>query len=85
MRRKIKKLIETTVNPAVASHGGKIHLVDFINDVVYVRMSGGCQGCAASQATLRQGIRRIIMEEYPMVQDVIDVTNHSEGVNPYYS
>lgn len=85
MRRKIKKLIETTVNPAVASHGGKIHLVDFLNDTVYVRMSGGCQGCAASQATLRNGIRRLVVEEYPQVQDVIDVTDHSLGDNPYYS
>lgn len=85
MRRKIQKLMDEMINPAVASHGGKVHLVDFLNDTVYVRMSGGCQGCASSTATLKNGIERLIVEEFPQIQGVIDVTDHDLGDNPYYS
>jgi len=85
MRRKIKKLMDEMINPAVASHGGQVHLVDFLNDVVYVRMSGGCQGCSSSTATLKNGIQRLIMEEYPQIKGVVDVTDHESGENPYYA
>ena len=85
MRRKINKLIETMINPAVASHGGQVHLVDFVNDTVYVRLSGGCQGCSSSSATLKNGIERLIREEFPEVKGIVDVTDHASGENPYYS
>lgn len=85
MRRKIRKLIDEMINPAVASHGGQVHLVDLVNDVVYVRLSGGCQGCSSSTATLKSGISRLIMEEYPQIHQVVDVTEHELGENPYYA
>ena len=85
MRRQIRKLIKEVVNPAVASHGGEVHLADFVNDRVYVRLSGGCQGCSSSTATLRNGIERLIKEEFPEVLEVIDVTDHGAGSNPYYT
>ncbi|MEO1271118.1 MAG: NifU family protein, partial [Myxococcota bacterium] len=48
MRRKIMKVLDQEINPYVASHGGKITLEDFVNGDVYLRLSGGCQGCSAS-------------------------------------
>lgn len=85
MRRKLQKLIDEMINPAVASHGGQVHLVDYVNEKVFVRMSGGCQGCASSTATLKSGIERLVREEFPEIAEVVDVTNHDEGSNPYYS
>jgi Fe/S biogenesis protein NfuA len=84
MRRKIIKILDETINPAVASHGGKIELVDVVNDTVYIQMSGGCQGCAASSVTLKQGVERTLMEELPDIIEVVDVTDHQSGRNPYY-
>jgi Fe/S biogenesis protein NfuA len=52
--------------------------------VVYLEMSGGCQGCGMAAVTLSQGIRRILMETLPEITDIQDVTNHSAGANPYY-
>ncbi|MGI9183191.1 MAG: NifU family protein [Longimicrobiaceae bacterium] len=52
--------------------------------MLYLRMSGGCQGCAASAATLRMGIERMVKESIPEIQGVVDVTDHTAGVNPYY-
>ena len=85
MRRRIQKTIEDMINPAVASHGGRVDLVDFVNQDVYIRLSGGCQGCASSSATLRNGIERLLREEYPDIRNIVDVTDHASGENPYYS
>lgn len=85
MRHKIQKLLDENINPSVASHGGRIDLVDYANRVVYIRMSGGCQGCSSSKATLREGVERSILEAFPRVKQIVDVTDHTAGENPYYS
>jgi Fe-S cluster biogenesis protein NfuA len=86
MRRKIIKVLEKEVNPMVASHGGRIDVEDFLDGNVYIRMSGGCQGCASSKATLKQGVERALKQAFgDKIQDVIDVTDHADGENPYYN
>ena len=83
---KVMQLLEQSVNPALASHGGFATLVGVDDDNnVYVTMGGGCQGCAASAATLREGIQRSIKEAIPEVAEVIDATDHDAGENPFYS
>lgn len=85
MRRKIMKCIENEINPMIASHGGSIELVDYLNSDVYIEMSGGCQGCSASSATLNDGVERILREHFgDDIREIIDVTNHGAGDNPYY-
>ena len=81
---RVKHVIEMQVNPAIASHGGSVTLIEVRDDVVYLEMMGGCQGCGMAAVTLAQGIRRIIMESVPDVRDIVDVTNHDAGDNPYY-
>ena len=86
MRRQIQKVIDQEINPFVAGHGGRIELVDYINKNVYIQMLGGCQGCAASTATLKQGVERILRENFGEdIVDIFDVTDHEQGDNPYYS
>lgn len=82
----VAQLLEQSVNPALASHGGYATLVGVDDDNnVYVTMGGGCQGCSASAATLKDGIRSAIMEHIPEVREVIDATDHAAGENPFYS
>lgn len=82
---KVEQLLDQAVNPALASHGGFAKLVEVDDDNnVHVFMGGGCQGCAASAATLREGIRRSIKDAIPEVAEVIDATDHAAGENPYY-
>jgi Fe/S biogenesis protein NfuA len=81
---KVQAVFDSLINPRIASHGGAVELVDVAEDVIYVRMTGGCQGCAASALTLRQGIERMVREEIPEVRDIVDLTDHEAGVNPYY-
>ena len=85
LRAKVQDLIDTMINPAVAGHGGFVELVDVQDNRVYLTMGGGCQGCAVSAMTLRDGIARSIREAIPEVTDVIDTTDHASGENPYYT
>ena len=85
MRRKVVRLLEEEINPAIASHGGAVELVDLVDGTLYLRMGGGCQGCAAASITLRQGVERLIKEELPTIEEIVDVTDHGSGSNPYYS
>ena len=78
-------VIETQVNPSIASHGGFATLVSVDVDTVFLTMGGGCQGCAMSKATLRQGIEVAIKQNVPEIAHVIDVTDHATGATPYYS
>ena len=72
------------VNPSIAAHGGRADLVAFdeAGGVAYLRLSGGCQGCAMSRMTLTQGIEVALRDEVPEVA-VVDVTDHASGENPY--
>lgn len=76
MRDKIEELLEKEIRPALASHGGGVELVDVDNNKVYVRLQGGCKGCAGARATLKGGIERIIRENFPEITEVVDVTDH---------
>jgi Fe-S cluster biogenesis protein NfuA len=84
IKSRIEKLFEEQINPAIASHGGFVELAYVEGTTVYLRLGGGCQGCASANATLRQGIEQAIRQEIPEVTGVVDVTDHAAGMNPYY-
>jgi Fe-S cluster biogenesis protein NfuA len=81
----IQQVLEQSINPALASHGGWVKLSRIEGQDVYVEMGGGCQGCASSRATMKFGIERAIKEAAPNVRNVVDATDHEAGTNPYYS
>ncbi len=86
MRRKIMKLLQTEINPYVSSHGGSIDIEDFVDGNVYIRMSGGCQGCGAASVTLKQGVEKTLREHFgDKIKEVIDLTDHGAGSDPYYA
>jgi len=80
----VAKLIETHVNPSIASHGGIVTLKRVVGDKAYVIMGGGCQGCAASSVTLKKGVESMIKAKVDEINEIVDITNHDAGVNPYY-
>ena len=82
---KVQQLLEGQINPALASHGGFAALDRVEGEIAYVTMGGGCQGCAVSAMTLREGIARSIKEAIPEITDVQDLTDHAQGENPYYA
>lgn len=84
LAERVQNVFDEVINPGIAAHGGYVELVDADEDTIYLRMGGGCQGCAASAATLRMGIERMVREQVPEIQNIVDVTDHTAGTNPYY-
>jgi Fe-S cluster biogenesis protein NfuA len=80
----VAELFEEQINPALAMHGGFVRLVKVEGRDVHVEMGGGCQGCAASKATMKYGVENAIRRVAPHVRHVIDVTDHAAGTNPYF-
>lgn len=85
--RRVTDVLESSINPAIAGHGGRADLVAMDEQAVvaYLALSGGCQGCAMSRATLAQGIEVQLREAIPEITGVIDVTDHASGATPYYT
>jgi Fe/S biogenesis protein NfuA len=77
-------VLENEVNPQIASHGGRADLVAVDENIAYLRLSGGCQGCGLAAVTLSQGITVAIQQAVPEIREVVDVTSHGEGANPYF-
>lgn len=80
----VREVLTNQINPAIASHGGQAELVAVEDGVAYVRLGGACQGCGMANVTLTQGIESTIVSMVPDVHQVIDVTDHNSGDNPYY-
>ena len=85
IKERVQHLLDTSINPGVAGHGGFVRLMDVQDNVVYLQMGGGCQGCGMADVTLKAGIESLIKEEIPEVTEVLDTTDHAAGRNPYYT
>jgi Fe/S biogenesis protein NfuA len=81
---RVQTVLNERVNPALASHGGFVSLVEVKDDKAFVAMGGGCQGCGMASVTLNDGIIVMIKDAVPEIAEVIDVTNHTMGKNPFY-
>lgn len=81
---RVQWLIESEINPQLASHRGMVALDSIDADgVVYLRFGGGCHGCGMADVTLKQGIEKTMMSKFPEVTAVRDATDHSTGSAPY--
>jgi len=84
IRKRVQRLLDSEINPAVGMHGGWVELIDVKSNSIYIRMGGGCQGCGAADVTLKQGIEKSIRDLVPQVGEILDTTDHAAGRNPYY-
>ncbi|WP_373086057.1 NifU family protein [Sneathiella sp.] len=80
----IRNMLNEKINPSIAAHGGRISLVDLKGERAYVRFDGGCQGCGMADVTLKQGVAVEIQKLVPSITEVMDITEHADGTNPYY-
>ena len=84
LARAVQDVLDRQINPGVGSHGGMVSLVDVKDGTAYMRFGGGCQGCAAVDVTLKQGVETAIRAAVPGISAIVDVTDHEAGANPYY-
>ena len=84
VEERVSQLLDQQINPAIAGHGGWVRLVAVEGSTAHMEMGGGCQGCGLAAMTLRQGIESAILEQVPEILEIVDATDHTAGVNPYY-
>ncbi len=80
----VQELLDKQVNRSIANHGGKISIVKVQQGKLFITMSGGCQGCASSTKTLRQGFEVMLKRVAPEIEEIVDTTNHAAGKQPFY-
>lgn len=82
---RINYLLQTEINPGLASHGGEVKLIDVVEDgVAILQFGGGCQGCGMVDVTLKEGIEKTLVARIPELTAVRDVTDHTVTENAYY-
>jgi Fe/S biogenesis protein NfuA len=80
----IQDVLDSKVNPGISSHGGFVSLVEYKEDTAYIAFGGGCQGCGLVDVTLKQGVEVMIRESVAEVQNIVDLTDHTSGDQPFY-
>ncbi len=73
IEKKIVKILETKVRPAVARDGGDIKFKEFKDGVVTVNLQGSCSGCPSSTMTLKQGVQNLLCHYIPEIKEVIAI------------
>ena len=82
----VRLVLDAEVNPALDAHGGFVTFVGHDDDGrVFLTMGGGCHGCSMSRQTMLQGVQTMLKDQVPGVEQVIDITDHATGTNPFYS
>jgi Fe-S cluster biogenesis protein NfuA len=71
IEKKIIKILETKIRPAVARDGGDIKFKKYNNGIVTVQLQGSCSGCPSSIMTLKQGVQNLLCHYIPEIKEVI--------------
>lgn len=81
---RINYILYNEINPSLAAHGGMVSLIEVVEDEAVLQFGGGCQGCAAVDVTLKQGVETTLREQVPDLKGIRDSTDHSITENAYY-
>jgi len=71
IEKKIIKILETKIRPAVARDGGDIKFKKYNNGIVTVQLQGSCSGCPSSIMTLKQGVQNLLCHYIPEIKEVV--------------
>lgn len=80
----LQDLFDTQINPQIAAHGGMISLIGVREKTAFVQFGGGCVGCGMLSVTLKQGVEVAVKDQIPDIDEIVDITDHNQGENPYY-
>mgnify|MGYP006270634779 CR=1 FL=1 len=81
---RINYVLYNEINPSLASHGGMVTLVEVLDGEAVLQFGGGCQGCAAVDLTLKEGVEKTLLAQVPDLRGIRDATDHSIRENAYY-
>ncbi len=83
---RIEYVLHSQINPSLASHGGKVTLLEITEERnVILQFGGGCNGCSMVDVTLKEGIEKQLLELFPgEIKGVKDATEHQRGEHSFY-
>ena len=73
IEKKIVKILNEKIRPAVAKDGGDIKFKEFKDGIVKVQLQGSCSGCPSSTMTLKQGVQNLLCHYLPEVKEVVAI------------
>lgn len=84
LAEQVRYLLDTEINPQLASHSGRVSLETITDDnVAVLRFGGGCHGCSMVDVTLKNGVEKTLLSKVPQLTAVRDATDHATGAAPY--
>lgn len=82
---RVEYVLQSQINPQLAGHGGQVSLMEITEDnLAILQFGGGCNGCSMVDYTLKEGIEKELMEKFPELKGVRDLTEHQRGEHSYY-
>ena len=83
---RIDYVIQSQINPQLASHGGQVGIIELTDDgIVVLQFGGGCNGCSMVDVTLKEGIEKELLKRFPdELKGVRDITEHQHGEHSFY-
>ena len=89
LEERINYVLASEINPNLAAHRGNVQLLELVEDeeaglTAVLKFGGGCQGCAAVDMTLKQGVETTLKQQVPELMHVVDDTDHSVRDKAYF-
>lgn len=70
MSKRLERILNEKIRPALAGHGGNVRVVDYRDGVLRMELLGRCADCPASHLTAEYLISREVLAEFPEVKRV---------------
>jgi len=85
LMERVEYQLQSRINPQLASHGGRVSLMEITDDgIAVLQFGGGCNGCSMIDVTLKDGIEKELLENFPELKGVRDLTEHQRGEHSFY-
>ena len=83
LMERVEYMLQSQINPQLAGHGGRVSLMEITEDgYAILQFGGGCNGCSMVDVTLKEGIEKQLLNEFPELKGVRDLTEHQRGEHP---
>ena len=85
LMERVEYMLQSQINPQLAGHGGRVSLMEITDEgYAILQFGGGCNGCSMVDVTLKEGIEKQLLAEFPELKGVRDLTEHQRGEHSYY-
>lgn len=82
---RVDYVLQSQINPQLAGHGGRVSLMEITDEgYAILQFGGGCNGCSMVDYTLKEGIEKELLQHFPELKGVKDITEHQPGEHSYY-